>query len=201
MISATSTYIFLEYCSAGDLRHFIPYFNQLNGSESRILNEDDAREVTRQLLEGMRYLGRHNIMHRDLKLDNIMVNQLEGTSGTRIEHYSFKLGDMGLAKSLNSKTQLAETFAGTPLTMAPEVVDKRRYDYKADVWSLGTILFQMLTSEYPFTGKNMQELKLNLEKGVYRIPRHINLTVECMQFLTQCLKVDSLKRKDWEELV
>ena len=79
-----------------------------------------------------------------------------------IWHYEFKLGDMGLAKSLKSKNQLVETFAGTPLAMAPEVINGSKYSYKADIWSLGTLLFIILTGEHPFNGRNMDDLKRNL---------------------------------------
>jgi len=80
-------------------------------------------------------------MHRDIKLDNILVNLKEGAAGNQIRDFEFKLGDMGLAKSMDSPNSMNDTFAGTPLAMAPELINGNQYSYKADVWSLGTLLF------------------------------------------------------------
>jgi serine/threonine protein kinase len=84
---------------------------------------------------------------------------------------------MGLARSMDSPTSLADTFAGTPLAMAPELINGDQYSYKADVWSLGTLLYQMLTGELPFRGSNMEELKRNLTQGAYKIPKQIEVSV------------------------
>ena len=85
--------------------------------------------------------------------------------------------------------------------MAPEVINGHLYNHKADVWSLGTLLFQMLTGEYPFHGRNMSELKNNLKQGVYKIPKQTQVSHECMDFLSCCLRLDSHKRKSWDELL
>ena len=145
-------YIFMNYCSEGDLKNFIPKFNaskasvpsENNGSlekmaaSDNILEESDAKYVIREVVEGLNYLKQNNFMHRDIKLENILVNkkcQMQNSKGTKrrrpmqgvavkesITNYEFKLGDMGLAKQLRSSTDLAQTFAGTPLTMAPEMI-------------------------------------------------------------------------------
>ena len=85
--------------------------------------------------------------------------------------------------------------------MAPEVINGYLYDQKADVWSLGTLLFQILTGEYPFHGKDLKELKQNLKLGVYKIPKQTVVSPECMDFLNCCLRLDSAKRKTWAELL
>lgn len=198
-----STYILMEHCSEGDLKMFIEQFKsgQQAGDKESTLNENDARYVIKQIVEGLNYLGQNLIMHRDIKRDNILVNRIAVRSGDWIQDYEFKLGDMGLAKHIKSEISLNQTFAGTPLAMAPEMVIGEQYDYKADIWSLGTLLFQILTGTHPFTGNNMDELTSNLKKGAYRIPKHINLTVECLDFLDSCLRFDSIKRKDWDSLL
>lgn len=129
-----------------------------------------------------------------------MVNRKENTRGLVISDYEFKLGDMGLARQLSIHDQMADTFAGTPLAMAPELIDGKKYSYKADVWSLGTLLFQMLTGKHPFNGRNMEELKRNLKKGQYTIPSHTSCSMICVDFLVSCLRFDSVKRKDWDQL-
>ena len=125
----------------------------------------------------------------------------EQSAKVLISDFEFKLGDMGLAKSFGSLTELAQTFAGTPLAMAPEMIAGGQYSHKADIWSLGTLLFHMLTGSHPFTGRNMQDLKKNLRTGAYKIPRHIHLSVECLDFMNSCLRLDSGQRKDWDELL
>ena len=140
-------------------------------------------------------------MHRDIKRDNILVNQKPGTTGRVISDFEFKLGDFGLAKQVFSKLDLNQTFAGTPLTMAPELVIENQYDYSAEVWSVGILLFQILTGNHPFNGKNMQDLQNKLKKGVYKIPKHIRISCECMDFLHSCLRFESAKRKDWDALL
>jgi serine/threonine protein kinase len=143
-------------------------------------------------------------MHRDIKLDNVLVKLKSATDPTaarRISDFEFKLGDLGLAKTLKSEQQLQGTLCGTPLYMAPEVISNQQYNQKADVWSLGTLLFQMLTGEYPFFGKDLEELKENVKQGVYRIPKDIQISFECLDFLNSCLKFESSQRKSWDELL
>lgn len=103
---------------------------------------------------------------------------------------------MGLAKAIGSPEEWIKTMCGTPIVMAPEVITGCLYNYKADIWSLGTLLFHILTGTYPFKGKNLDELKLNLKNGSYQIPKDICISIECLDFLNSCLKFDSKKRKN-----
>ncbi len=144
----------------------------------------------------MKFLNLHNIVHRDLKIDNILVsNKLKNTtndpSSLKIEDYEFKLADLGLARSLDSPDEWIKTMCGTPICMAPEIVVGCLYNYKVDVWSVGTLLFHLLTGMYPFKGKNIEELKGNLIKGAYKIPKDVQVSVECLDFLNCCLRFDS----------
>lgn len=106
---------------------------------------------------------------------------------------------MGLAKSMKSKGELNSTFAGTPLAMAPELINGYKYSVKADVWSLGTLLYQILMDKRPFTGKTLDNLKHNQQIGNYKLPSGIS--IDCADFITKCLRFDSDKRADWEELL
>lgn len=85
--------------------------------------------------------------------------------------------------------------------MAPEVMLGDLYDHKADVWSLGTVLFQVLTGEYPFIGRDFDDLKRNIQQGKYRVPKHISLSPYCIDFLNCCLRFESEKRKSFDELL
>lgn len=147
-------------------------------------------------------------MHRDLKLANILVHlpdidfssmHKEGGVADPIamkqklktldlvkSNIQVKIADLGFARELNYE-DLSQTMCGTPLVMAPEVLNGRRYNHKADVWSLGIVFFEMLTGFTPFTGKDKNDLKNNLEKGVYRLPKKLKLSLPGLDFLNCCL--------------
>lgn len=71
--------------------------------------------------------------------------------------------------------------------MAPEVLNGKRYSKKADVWSLGAVFFEMLTGFPPFTGTSKDDLRNNLERGNYKVPKHVKLSLEGLDFLNNCL--------------
>jgi serine/threonine protein kinase len=100
-----------------------------------------------------------HVMHRDIKLENILVKKHKGRSTGSVRDFVFKIADMGLAKGHFGDNVLNQTTCGTPMYMAPEVLLKRPYNGLADVWSLGTLLYHMLTGKYPFRARNLNELK------------------------------------------
>jgi serine/threonine protein kinase len=71
--------------------------------------------------------------------------------------------------------------------MAPEVINRKSYNHKADVWSLGIVFFEMLTGYTPFNGKNKEELIANMQKGAYKVPKKIRLSLSGLDFLNCCL--------------
>lgn len=85
--------------------------------------------------------------------------------------------------------------------MAPEVLQGARYNHKVDVWSLGTIFYEMLTGFPPFTGRDQRDLQDNLRKGYYNFPKHIKLSLEGFDFLNCCLQYDPQQRMAWDELL
>ena len=85
--------------------------------------------------------------------------------------------------------------------MAPEILQGRPYDHKVDVWSLGTVFYEMLTGFTPFTGKNKADLKNNLEVGNYRFPKSIKMSLEGLDFLNCCLQHDPKERLSWDALL
>lgn len=85
--------------------------------------------------------------------------------------------------------------------MAPEILNGRPYDSKVDVWSLGTIFYEMLTGFVPFTGRNQNDLKRNVESGNYMFPKGIKLSLEGLHFLNQCLQYDPSDRISLDDLV
>lgn len=85
--------------------------------------------------------------------------------------------------------------------MAPEVLNGQSYNGEADIWSLGTILFELLTGYSPFTGTSKEDLKGNLKKGGFAIPKRLKLSLNCVHFLNSCLQYDPEKRISFDELM
>ena len=96
---------------------------------------------------------------------------------------------------------MTETICGTPLVMAPEVLNGTRYNHKADVWSLGIVFFELVTGFTPFTGTNREDLKRNLEKGTYKLPKKLKLSLQGLDFINCCLQFDPTKRMSWSDLI
>jgi len=156
----------------------------------------------------MKFMNQHNVVHRDIKVDNILVRSRSSklseakrdSPSARIEEFEFKVADLGLAKAVTSRDDMIKTLCGTPVCMAPEIVAGAFYNYKVDVWSVGTLLFHLLTGTYPFKGRSIEELKSNLARGAYKIPRDVTISFECLDFINCCLKFESKKRKNFEFL-
>jgi serine/threonine-protein kinase ULK/ATG1 len=111
-----------------------------------------------------------------------------------------KIADLGFAREMNYE-DLTQTICGTPLVMAPEILNGKRYNHKADVWSLGVVFFEMITGFTPFTGRDKRDLINNLDKGVYKLPKKLKLSLSGLDFLNCCLQFDSLQRMCWDDLI
>lgn len=123
--SSRNLYIVLEYAQNGDLLNYV--------TQSKIVHDDMTWEIFRQLVLGIEYLHSHGICHRDLKLENILMDK----------NHNVKIADFGFAKWINNN--VAETVCGSPHFTAPEVISGCPYDpKKADIWSLGIILYTLL---------------------------------------------------------
>jgi len=166
----------------------------------------------KQVAIGLQHLYQNKVMHRDLKLDNILINFPEyAHEGTCPESYlkDFNLekepievviGDLGFARSLDPTT-LAESYCGTPLNMAPEIMMGEQYDTKVDIWSFGTMMYELLVGFTPFTGMDPHDLAKNVSHGDYGIPKQIKLSLQCLDLLHRCLQYDRSKRINHDDLV
>ncbi|CAI2365158.1 unnamed protein product [Moneuplotes crassus] len=196
--------LFVEFCNGGDLRRVL----EVRGGR---LSEDFVREIVKQLASGLCYLNEKEIIHRDLKLENILVNfpEYDGSklvSDEYIKNFNYEdeeveiiIGDLGFARSVKGNG-LAKTCCGTPSTVAPEVIHSSSYNSKADIWSLGTIIYELLVSFVPFKGINKRHLNNRLSKGDYGIPKNIKLSLQCVDLLDKCLKYDPSKRISHDDL-
>ena len=85
--------------------------------------------------------------------------------------------------------------------MAPEVLNGVKYNHKADVWSMGIVFFELITGHTPFNGRDKEDLKRNLEKGAYKLPKRLKLSLQALDFINCCLQYDPDKRMAWSELI
>ena len=114
------------------------------------LNELESKIIIRQILMALFYLHSNNIIHRDIKMENLVFKEKKSNS--------VKLIDFGSAKQVNYYRQLNSEMIGTVLYMPPEVLASR-YNHKCDVWSLGVVLFVMLSGSFPFNGRSVEEIR------------------------------------------
>ena len=110
-------------------------------------NNEEIYDIITQLNNTFKIMNKNHIVHRDLKLDNILIKYTDNTK----TKFIVKLSDYGLSKQLVSLSKFCNTHAGTPLTMAPEIINDEEYNDKCDLWSLGVIIYQMFFKQYPYS--------------------------------------------------
>ncbi|KAL1195882.1 Serine/threonine-protein kinase ATG1b [Cardamine amara subsp. amara] len=177
--------VVLEYCKGGDLSMYI----HRHGS----VPEATAKHFMQQLAAGLQVLRDNNIIHRDLKPQNLLLS-------TDDNNAALKIADFGFARSLQPKG-LAETLCGSPLYMAPEIMQVQKYDAKADLWSVGAILFQLVTGRTPFTGNSQIQLLQNIIKSTeLHFPAECkDLSTDCKDLCQKLLRRNPVERLTFEE--
>ncbi|XP_052381616.1 serine/threonine-protein kinase ULK1-like isoform X6 [Oncorhynchus keta] len=195
--TASSVYLVMEYCNGGDLAdylHFCPVPPLAKGT----LSEDTIRVFLQQIAGAMRVLQTKGIIHRDLKPQNILLSYPAGRK-SHSTNTCIKIADFGFARYLQNN-MMAATLCGSPMYMAPEVIMSQNYDAKADLWSIGTILFQCLTGKAPFQASSPQDLRLFYEKNKNlspNIPRETSCPLRLL--LLGLLQRNHTDRMDFEE--
>lgn len=141
----------------------------------------------RDMLDAFKVLTKNHIMHRDLKPDNILLH-----NGV------IKIADFGFCKSLKSPSDLAQTMLGSPIYMSPEVITGEPYTMKADIWSLGVVLYEMVYGKCPFQESSIAKLIQLLQTQDLEIPFQVSEVVETL--IKRMLVKDPAKRIDWADL-
>ncbi|RHZ79371.1 hypothetical protein Glove_149g34 [Diversispora epigaea] len=177
--SDTHIHLIMEYCSLGDLSNFIKRRGNINGYSLSInspngwLEEYVVLHFLKQLANALEFLRSQNLIHRDIKPQNLLLlppspdNEKRSTIGSP-DLPILKIADFGFARSLPS-TNLAETLCGSPLYMAPEILRYEKYDAKADLWSVGAVLYELCVGKQPFRASNHFELLKKIEIRCDRI--------------------------------
>ncbi|XP_056008994.1 serine/threonine-protein kinase ULK2-like isoform X13 [Ostrea edulis] len=183
-------YLVMEYCNGGDLADYL----QAKGT----LSEDTIASFLRQIAAAMKVMNGKGIVHRDLKPQNILLCH-DGKANTPSTEMRLKIADFGFARFLNDGV-MAATLCGSPMYMAPEVIMSLQYDAKADLWSIGTIVFQCLTGKAPFQAQTPQQLKHFYEKHAElkpNIPK--DTSPELRDLLLKMLKRNAKDRVEFED--
>ena len=128
--------------------------------KTSFINEKEVAEYVRQLATGIEYMQERGIMHRDLKLSNILLT----------EDKAVKIIDFGLAVQLSTNAEERETLCGTPNYISPEVIQNRPYGLQADLWSLGCIMYALLTGTPPFECSTVQDTLVRIKSGKFNLP-------------------------------
>ena len=197
-------YIVMEYINGGSLTDCLKNYQKRNNGKS--FPEEIVQYLMRQIVDAVKYLHDKNIIHRDLKLDNIMVsfNNDYDKNNLIMLNSTIKIIDFGLAIELTQNNNVASSVLGTPRNMDPvilkEFVKSKKgynmehisYDQKVDIWSLGTICYELYTGKAVFKGKSMEDIASNAENGIYHVPA--SASREFLSFLNEMLQYDEKKR-------
>jgi len=148
-------YVILELCRRKSLMEL--------HKRRHAITEPETRYFMRQILLGCQYLHENKIIHRDLKLGNIFLN----------DQMEIKLGDFGLATKVDYDGERKRTLCGTPNYIAPEVLGKKGHSYEVDVWSLGCILYTLLVGKPPFETQTLKDTYNRIKKNEYYVPSKV----------------------------
>jgi serine/threonine protein kinase len=174
-------YIILEYCPLGDLHSFF---------KDDCVKEEYVKHYAKQIVDGMAYLNSMNIMHRDIKPQNILLKDI----------YSIKLTDFGFAKYYKN-IDLSSTLCGSPIYMAPEIMRLHKYDYKADIWSIGVVIYELLYNEFPYNANNQFELMNVIKQNNFKFLDKIVISDDCKNFLNSLLEKNPTNRPAYEDII
>nr|AHW46386.1 MSP [Paramecium caudatum] len=181
-------YLVTEYLNGGELLDKL--------TKLTTFNERTAADYMKQVLSALAYCHAQNIIHRDMKPSNIMLQSPDPKAG-------IKVIDFGTAKKQVSGEKQTQVI-GTPLYIAPEVIDKQ-YTEKCDIWSCGVILYQILTGKFPFDVKvqSLQQLFSNIKSGKYNFTskEFTSLSFEAQNLIKQMLQFDPSKRPSAQQIL
>lgn len=147
---ATNVYIILELCKQRSMMEL--------HKRRPVVTDYECRFYVSQILDGVRYLHNHRIIHRDLKLGNLFLNDL----------LNVKIGDFGLATRIEFDGERKKTLCGTPNYIAPEILNKKGHSFEVDIWSIGCVMFTLLVGQPPFETKTLKDTYSRIRKGDYR---------------------------------
>jgi len=139
-----------------------------------------------QILEAVKYLHKHRVIHRDLKLGNLFLS----------DKMEIKLGDFGLATKLDFEGERKRTICGTPNYIAPEILagKKHGHSYEVDMWSIGVIIYTLLIGKPPFETSDVKTTYKRIRQNYYKFPEHISISNGARDLIKAILQKDPASR-------
>ncbi|XP_042167593.1 serine/threonine-protein kinase MARK2 isoform X9 [Oncorhynchus tshawytscha] len=174
-------YLIMEYASGGEVFDYLVAHGRMK--------EKEARAKFRQIVSAVQYCHQKCIVHRDLKAENLLLDA----------DMNIKIADFGFSNEFTMGNKL-DTFCGSPPYAAPELFQGKKYDGpEVDVWSLGVILYTLVSGSLPFDGQNLKELRERVLRGKYRIPFY--MSTDCENLLKKFLILNPTKRGSLEQQI
>ncbi|XP_072126071.1 MAP/microtubule affinity-regulating kinase 3a isoform X3 [Mobula birostris] len=174
-------YLVMEYASGGEVFDYLVAHGRMK--------EKEARAKFRQIVSAVQYCHQKQIVHRDLKAENLLLDA----------DMNIKIADFGFSNEFIIGNKL-DTFCGSPPYAAPELFQGKKYDGpEVDVWSLGVILYTLVSGSLPFDGQNLKELRERVLRGKYRIPFY--MSTDCENLLKRFLVLNPSKRGTLEQIM
>uniref|UniRef100_A0A8C3APK6 non-specific serine/threonine protein kinase n=1 Tax=Cyclopterus lumpus TaxID=8103 RepID=A0A8C3APK6_CYCLU len=174
-------YLVMEYASGGEVFDYLVAHGRMK--------EKEARAKFRQIVSAVQYCHQKCIVHRDLKAENLLLDA----------DMNIKIADFGFSNEFTMGNKL-DTFCGSPPYAAPELFQGKKYDGpEVDVWSLGVILYTLVSGSLPFDGQNLKELRERVLRGKYRIPFY--MSTDCENLLKKFLILNPSKRGSLEQIM
>lgn len=143
-------YIVLELCKRRSMMEL--------HKRRRVITDYECRFYIFEILEGVKYLHDNRIIHRDLKLGNLFLNDM----------LNVKIGDFGLATRIDFDGERKKTLCGTPNYIAPEILNKKGHSFEVDIWSIGCVMYTLLVGQPPFETKSLKDTYSKIKKCDYR---------------------------------
>ncbi|XP_078349205.1 MAP/microtubule affinity-regulating kinase 3-like isoform X2 [Oculina patagonica] len=174
-------YLVMEYASGGEVFDYLVAHGRMK--------EKEARSKFRQIVSAVQYCHQKHVIHRDLKAENLLLDA----------DMNIKIADFGFSNEFTPGNKL-DTFCGSPPYAAPELFQGKKYDGpEVDVWSLGVILYTLVSGSLPFDGQNLKELRERVLRGKYRIPFY--MSTDCENLLKRFLVLNPTKRSRLEQIM
>ena len=199
-------YIVMEFCNGGELSKALEKYIEKYGKP---FSEEIVQHLMRQIIDAFKFMHERKIIHRDVKLDNILLNYEteEDKKNLNLMKAQVKIIDFGFSCKID-KSGLQFTALGSPINMDPIILKKLNssskkerqlgYNQKADIWSLGTICYEMLIGKSAFDADDMEDLVNKIENGSYNVPT--GLSHEVVSFLNGMLQYEGNNRLTADQL-